>query len=56
MAVLNIEKKVKGIPGAHARQVETYSLSRFMDGLHSEEEGQASESDRNAESGEAGAV
>lgn len=46
MSVVSIEKFAKEHPGEHAQQVEGYSLGRFMDDLHSEEDGRESESDR----------
>jgi hypothetical protein len=49
MNVIRIEKFAKDQPGEHAKQVESYSLGRFMDDLHSEQEGEASEADRGAQ-------
>jgi hypothetical protein len=51
MVVVSIEKYARDVPEGHARQVEAYSLGRFMDGLHSEQESRASEADRGGDGG-----
>jgi len=44
--IISIEKFARTHPGDHADQVETYSLGRFMDDLHTDDDSAASEADR----------
>jgi len=46
MGIVSIEKQSKHVHGEHARRVETYSLSQFMEGLHSDAQGLEAERDR----------
>lgn len=49
MTVVSIERFARGAGTEHANEVQTHSLERFMNDLHSNEESEASESDRGAD-------
>lgn len=46
--VVSIERFARAVAGQHAEQVEAYSLGRFMEGLHDDDESETSEKDRGA--------
>lgn len=48
MNVVSIEKLARKAADEHAKDVEAYSLGRFMDDLHDDEGSGDSESDRGA--------
>lgn len=49
MNIVCIAKFARHAAGPHAKDIETYTLDRFMDDLHDDEQSGASEADRGAE-------